>query len=107
MLVNMVGLELLFVKLGFVGLFVCGFDVQIFSFDNQLFVVGEEGVVVICYLLFLGCLFNFWQDIECFKKGYLEFYLGYYFFGDGGYKDEDGYVYIMGCIDDIINVVGY
>lgn len=39
--------------------------------------------------------------------GYLSEYLGYYFFGDGGYIDDDGYLFIMGCIDDVINVVGY
>lgn len=34
-------------------------------------------------------------------------YFGYYYIGDGGYFDEDGFVYIMGCIDDVINVFGY
>src|SRR6185436_14677790 len=44
---------------------------------------------------------------ELFKKGYLEKFPGYYLTGDGGHKDNDGYFYIMGRIDDVINVAGH
>ena len=37
----------------------------------------------------------------------MEKFPGYYFSGDGGYKDEDGYVFITGRVDDIINVAGH
>ena len=107
MLANMAGLELLPVKPGSAGPPVCGFDVQILSPDNQPLAAGEEGAVAIRYPLPPGCLPNLWQDTERFKKGYLEPYPGYYFSGDGGYKGEDGYVYITGRIDDIINVAGH
>jgi propionyl-CoA synthetase len=50
---------------------------------------------------------DIWGNTERFKKGYLERFPGYYFSGDGGYKDEDSYVYITGRVDDIINVAGH
>lgn len=50
---------------------------------------------------------NLWGDTERFIKGYLTKFEGYYFSGDGGYIDEDGYVFITGRVDDIINVAGH
>jgi propionyl-CoA synthetase len=52
-------------------------------------------------------LLDIWQDSERFQRGYLEKFPGYYFSGDGGYRDEDGYVYITGRVDDVINVAGH
>ena len=54
-----------------------------------------------------GTLPNLWNDTERFKNGYLNTFPGYYFSGDGGYVDEDGYVFITGRVDDIINVAGH
>jgi len=54
-----------------------------------------------------GNLPNLWKDTARFKQSYLEPYPGYFFSGDGGYIDEEGYVYITGRIDDIINVAGH
>jgi len=68
---------------------------------------NKEGAVVIKYPLPPGCLPNLWNDTKRFKSSYLSAYPGYYFSGDGGYIDEDGYVYITGRIDDIINVAGH
>jgi acyl-coenzyme A synthetase/AMP-(fatty) acid ligase len=48
-----------------------------------------------------------WNVDEWFVGGYLLVFLGYYIIGDGGYIDFDGYLYVFGCIDDVINVVGY
>ena len=48
-----------------------------------------------------------WGDYERFKFGYLSKFPGYYFSGDGAIKDEDGYVFITGRVDDIINVAGH
>lgn len=48
-----------------------------------------------------------WGDFERFRTGYLSEFPGYYCSGDGGYKDEDGYVFIMGRTDDVINVAGH
>jgi propionyl-CoA synthetase len=51
-------------------------------------------------------LLNLWKDNTRFRTGYLEQFPGYYFSGDGGYKDED-YIYITGRVDDVINVAGH
>lgn len=107
MLALMTGIELLPVKPGSAGLPVCGFDVAILNEDNEKVATGEEGAVAIRYPLPPGCLPNLWQDTERFKESYLSAYPGYYFSGDGGYKDQDGYVFITGRIDDIINVAGH
>jgi propionyl-CoA synthetase len=48
-----------------------------------------------------------WKSDEKFKESYLETFPGYYFTGDGGYYDKDGYIYIMGRVDDVINVAGH
>ena len=48
-----------------------------------------------------------WGDHERFLESYWRQYPGFYLTGDGGYRDEDGYVYVMGRIDDVINVAGH
>jgi propionyl-CoA synthetase len=40
-------------------------------------------------------------------SGYLAAHKGYYLTGDGGYIDEDGYIYVMGRTDDVLNVAGH
>jgi len=54
-----------------------------------------------------GCLPTLWNNDARFKQSYLSAEPGYYLTGDAGYKDEDGYLYIMSRIDDIINVAGH
>jgi propionyl-CoA synthetase len=54
-----------------------------------------------------SCLTSIWGDSERFKSSYLETYPGYFITGDGGYFDEDGYLFIMGRVDDVINVAGH
>jgi propionyl-CoA synthetase len=48
-----------------------------------------------------------WQDDQKCKTSYFEMFPGYYFTGDGGYIDQDGYIFIMGRVDDVINVAGH
>ena len=107
MLANMTGIELSAIKPGSAGQPVCGFDIQILNENGQPLPPNTEGAVGIKYPLPPGCLPNLWQDTARFKSSYLSQFPGYYFSGDGGYKDEDGYVYITGRIDDIINVAGH
>ena len=54
-----------------------------------------------------GCLPGLWNDNERFVSSYLTEFPGYYFSGDGGYRDDDGYIYITGRMDDVINVAGH
>jgi acyl-coenzyme A synthetase/AMP-(fatty) acid ligase len=107
MLANMAGVELLPVKPGSAAKPVCGYDIRIVNTEGQEVGPNEEGVVVVRLPLPPGNLPNLWNETERFISSYLSPYPGYYFSGDGGYKDEDGYVFITGRIDDIINVAGH
>lgn len=107
MIANMAGMELLPIKPGSAGKPVCGYDIRIVGPSGEELGPNEEGAVVIRTPLAPGCLPNLWQDTERFVKSYLSPFPGYYFSGDGGYKDEEGYIFITGRIDDIINVAGH
>ena len=107
MLANMAGVGLVNVKPGSSTRPVFGFDIRILNADQQEVGSNEEGAVVIHLPLPPGCLPGLWNDNERFIKSYLSDYPDYYFSGDGGYKDEDGYIFITGRIDDVINVAGH
>ncbi|NRD22493.1 acetate--CoA ligase [Winogradskyella litoriviva] len=107
MLANMVGVGLQPVKPGSAGLPVCGYDIQILNEEGDVVKDNVEGYVAVKLPLPPGTLSNLWGNPERFKFGYLNRFPGYYFSGDGGYKDEDGYVFITGRVDDIINVAGH
>lgn len=107
MLANMAGVELVKVKPGSATFPVCGYDIQILNDEGEIVEAGTEGFVAVKLPLPPGNLKNIWGNPERFKAGYLERFPGYYFSGDGGYKDEDGYVYITGRVDDVINVAGH
>ncbi len=107
MLANMAGVELLPVKPGSACKAVCGYDIRVLNESGEEVAENQEGIVAIKYPLPPGCLPNLWQDTARFKESYLTIFPGYYFAGDGGYRDEDGYIFITGRIDDIINVAGH
>jgi propionyl-CoA synthetase len=107
MLANMVGVELMEVKPGSASLPVCGYNIQILNEEGNEVKGGAEGYVAVKLPLPPGTLLNLWGNAERFKSGYLTKFPGYYFSGDGGYKDEDDYVFITGRVDDIINVAGH
>ncbi|MCB0553731.1 MAG: propionyl-CoA synthetase [Phaeodactylibacter sp.] len=107
MLANMVGLELLPIRPGSAGKPVCGYDLQIVGPNGEPLPPRQEGTVLVATPLPPGNLPDLWNDTNRFISSYLSAYPGYYFTGDGGYKDEDGYVFITGRIDDIINVAGH
>jgi propionyl-CoA synthetase len=75
--------------------------------DGQILGSHQEGYVVIKLPLAPGCLPTLWKDDERFHKSYLSRFEGYYLTGDGGFKDDDNYFYIMGRVDDVINVSGH
>jgi len=103
---NCMGIEPLPIKAGSPTKPVPGYNVQILDADGNRLPDGEEGSVVIKLPLPPGCLPTLWQD----DKRYLEYVTerpGYYVTGDGGRFDTDGYLFIMGRIDDVINVAGH
>lgn len=95
------------IKPGSATLPVCGYDIQILDEDGNEQPANVEGAVAIKLPLPPGCLPTLWNNDIRFRKSYLERYQGYYLAGDGGYKDEDGYIFITGRIDDVINVAGH
>ena len=101
------GLEYFEPKAGSVCQPVPGFNVQIVAEDSRQVPRGEEGDVVIKLPLPPGCLPTVWGDHERYQRSYLEMHPGFYHTGDGGYRDEDGYLFIMGRTDDVINVAGH
>lgn len=107
MLANPMGIEPMPVKPGSATKPVPGFDVQILDENGAPLPASAEGAVAVRLPLPPGCLPSLWQAPGRFIENYLSAYPGYYFSGDGGYKDEDGYVYITGRIDDVINVAGH
>ncbi len=107
MLANMTGVELLPTVQGSAGKPVCGYDIQVLREDGEQAVPGEEGYIAVKLPLPPGMLLTIWGNAQRFKNGYLERFTGYYFSGDGGYKDAAGYVYITGRVDDVINVAGH
>ena len=107
MIANMVGVALQDIKPGSAGLPVCGYDIKILNEEGEEVQSSVEGYVVVKLPLPPGTLSNLWGNPQRFKSGYLDRFPGYYFSGDGGYKDEDGYVFITGRVDDVINVAGH
>ena len=103
---NCMGIEDFPVKPGSSTKPVPGFDVQILDSTGKRLGPKEEGLVVIKLPLPPGTLPTLWNADERFFESYAKIFPGYYFTSDGGYIDEDGYVYIMGRVDDVINVAG-
>lgn len=104
---NLMGIEAKEPKPGSATLPIPGFNVQILDSDGNQLPVGEQGAIAIKLPLPPSCLPSVWNNHERFRTGYLSDFPGYYTSGDGGYKDEDGYVFIMGRTDDVINVAGH
>ena len=107
MIANMMGVEFLPIKPGSAGKAVTGYNIQIFNEEGEELAANEEGYVVIKLPLPPGTMLDLWNENARFKEGYLEKFPGYYFSGDGGFKDKDGYIFITGRVDDVINVAGH
>jgi propionyl-CoA synthetase len=104
---NCVGLGMLPVKPGSPTKAVAGYDVRVLSEDNQPLKAGETGSIAIRLPLPPGCLPTLWNNDAGYEASYLTKHPGHYLTGDAGYRDEDGYLYIMSRVDDIINVAGH
>jgi len=94
-------------KAGSAGLPVCGYEIHILSDDGVELGKGKEGYIAAKLPLPPGCLPTLWKNDDRFIAGYLQHFPGYYQTGDGGYLDEEGYCFIMGRVDDVINVSGH
>ncbi|MCW2805279.1 MAG: AMP-dependent synthetase and ligase [Propionibacteriaceae bacterium] len=101
------GLEPLPLKAGSPSVPVPGFDVAVLGRDGVPVPAGQEGAICLRLPLPPGTLTTVWGDDNRFVAGYLSTFEGYYLTGDGGYLDEDGYLYVMGRTDDVINVAGH
>ncbi len=101
------GIEPMPVKPGSPTLPVPGYDVQFLDDKGKAVPTGDMGSIVIKLPLPPGTLPTLWKNDERYRRAYLSRYEGYYLTGDAGYRDEDGYVYIMSRTDDVINVAGH
>ncbi|MBL4764852.1 MAG: propionyl-CoA synthetase [Colwellia sp.] len=99
--------ELMLTKAGSSGFPVPGYNVQILDAYGEALPANQQGTVAIKLPMPPGCLTTVYKDEERFKSSYLLTHPGYYVTGDGGYFDEDGYLFIMGRTDDVINVAGH
>ena len=104
---NMMGIEPRETKAGSASVPVPGFDVQILSPDHEQLKPNQEGDVVIKRPLPPGCLPTVWGNHDRYIDSYMLQHDGYYHTGDGGYFDSDGYLFVMGRTDDVINVAGH
>lgn len=104
---NPAGLELMKTKPGSSTLPVPGFNIQILDDSGNVLRANQQGYIAISLPLPPGCLTTIWGNDERFVAGYLDSFPGYYASGDGGYIDEDGYLFVMGRTDDVINVAGH
>ena len=101
------GLESFLPKAGSATKPVPGFKVEILDPLGNQVEAGEQGSVVIKRPLPPSCLPTVWGNHLRFEESYLNPYPGYYLTGDGGYIDHEGYVFVMGRTDDVINVAGH
>ncbi|MBW0281090.1 propionyl-CoA synthetase [Shewanella sp. DNRA4] len=104
---NLMGVAPIAVKAGSPGRPVPGYEVDVVDELGAKVAANVSGNVVIKLPLPPGTLTTLWQNNKRYQDSYLSMYPGYYLTGDAGYMDEDGYLYIMSRIDDIINVAGH
>jgi len=104
---NCLGLGMFPIKPGSPTKPVPGYDVQVLDEAHHRAPTGQVGALVIKLPLPPGCLPTLWNADKRYAEAYLEEFPGYYKTSDAGYIDEDGYVFVMGRTDDIINVAGH
>ena len=104
---NCMGIEHLPVKAGSPTRAVCGYEVQVLDEQGNQVPDGRIGALVIKLPLPPGTLSTLWKADQRYKDSYLRHFEGYYLTGDAGYRDDDGYLWIMSRIDDVINIAGH
>lgn len=104
---NFMGIEYLPVKYGSPTKPSPGYDVRILNDAGEELGAGVLGNIVVKEPLPPGAMLTIWKDDKRYIDTYFSEFEGYYLTGDAGHKDEDGYLYIMGRTDDVINVAGH
>ncbi len=104
---NPVGIEELPIKAGSPSVAGPGYDVHVLDEQGNQLPANAEGSISIKLPMPPGTLPTLWQDDDRYVSSYLKAYDGYYLTGDGGYIDEDGYIYVMGRTDDVLNIAGH
>jgi propionyl-CoA synthetase len=104
---NPVGLGMLSIKHGSPTVAMPGYDVRVVDEANKEVPPGTMGSIVVKLPLPPACLPTLWQADARMRESYLDEFPGYYKTADAGFKDEDGYIFVMGRTDDIINVAGH
>lgn len=104
---NLAGVELLPAKAGSATVPVPGYQLEVLDDSGQRVAANQQGYIALKLPLPPGCLTTIWGNDERFVDGYLQTFAGYYASGDGGYLDEEGYLFVMGRTDDVINVAGH
>ncbi|HJO74814.1 MAG TPA: propionyl-CoA synthetase [Rhodospirillales bacterium] len=104
---NCIGLHAFPVKPGSPSKAVPGWDVQILDENNTPVADGDIGAICIKLPLPPSSLPTLWNADDRYVDSYLTEFPGFYKTADAGYRDEEGYLYIMARTDDIINVAGH
>jgi propionyl-CoA synthetase len=104
---NLRGLEPMPIKPGSPTVPVPGYDVRILGPDGRQLAANQEGAICLKLPLPPGTSQGVWGDDRRYVENYLSAYEGYYLTGDGGYLDEDGYLFALGRTDDVMNVAGH
>ena len=104
---NLRGLDPMALKPGSPSVAVPGFNIDVVDADGHSLPADTEGSIVIRLPLPPGALVTLWEDDERYIDAYLSQTPHHYTTGDGGYRDSDGYLYVMGRTDDVINVAGH
>lgn len=100
------GIEKMPIKKGGAGISMVGYDVRILDKAGQEVPPGEFGSIAVKLPLPPGTFPNLWRNEDAYKQS-MTIFDGYYVTGDAGYKDEDGYIFVMSRTDDVINVAGH
>ena len=104
---NPMGLGMLPVKHGSPAVAMPGYEIHVLDEGGHPVPTGKMGSIAVKLPMPPGCLPTLWQADDRFRESYLEQFPGYYSTSDAGFVDGDGYVYVMGRTDDIINVAGH
>lgn len=104
---NPLGLQQLPIKAGSASVPVPGYRLRVLDSSGNAVAPNTEGNIVIGLPLPPGTLTGLWHDDARYERSYLSAYPGHYLTGDSGYFDEDGYLFVLGRSDDVINMAGH